>query len=376
MQYREFINGRELTSLLGYGLMRLPLNSEKSGDIDYEMSSELLDYAIENGINYLDTAYVYHDGQSEVFLGDYLSKRDDREKLYIATKLPVHHAKDRAGLYDIFNTQLERLKTDYIDFYLLHALNAERWKMCKELNIFEFVRELKKEGKIKYIGFSFHDELEVFKEIVDSGEFDFCQIQYNYLDEHYQAGIEGLNYAKSKGLDVVIMEPLKGGRLANLPNDIVEPFQNVDQNISNARWAMKWLMNQGDVSVILSGMNEREQITDNIVATATFPNSLNQLELDAIQKVKDNLNSRIKVDCTSCEYCLPCPSGVAIPTIFSYYNNIYVFDELEKSRHTYSKLVQANSDATQCIECGECESECPQQLQIIDSLKDAHTNLI
>ena len=377
MQYRSFINKGNKVSLLGYGCMRLPVIDNDDSKIDYEKSSELLNHAIANGINYIDTAYFYHGQQSEIFLGEYFKKYGNRKDIYLATKNPVWEVKEHSDFEKFLDTQLERLNTSFIDFYLLHALDKNRWDKCLELNVFEFLEKAKEEEKIKYIGFSFHDDLDVFKEIIDSYDFDFCQIQLNYLDENYQAGLEGMRYAKEKGVSVVIMEPVKGGRLANLPNDITQPLKDIDSSKSNAYWALSWLINQSEISVILSEMNSLEQIDDNINACNEIrPNTLTAEELSAINKTKDNLNDKLKIDCTNCKYCLPCPSGVAIPDVFSYYNNMYVFNEADRSKKSYQNLLKKNSDAAQCIECGQCEEECPQHLPIIKTLVEAHNDLV
>lgn len=371
MQYRYFTKKQIKVSTLGLGCMRLPILEDDLSQIDEIKANELLEFAIDKGINYIDTAYNYHQGMSEVFLGNTLSK-SQRERVYLATKSPVWLVEKHEDFERILDEQLERLQTDHIDFYLLHSLHKKAWEKILRLDVFHFLDEAQKKGKIKNIGFSFHDEFPLFKEIIDSYPWDFCQIQLNYLDTEYQAGLKGLDYAKSKDIDVVIMEPVKGGRLATASDDIKDIWQENPIKYSPAQWALRYLFNMEDVSLVLSGMSTMEQLIENInIASETTPNSLVTKDLDLIDRVSKVYKDRIKVGCTGCEYCLPCPSNVSIPNIFELYNHNYMFDTLEESKSSYKTYKEKNIDATMCTECGACEEICPQHLSIIDYLKDA-----
>ncbi|NLD16298.1 MAG: aldo/keto reductase [Tissierellia bacterium] len=372
MKKIEFINDDIKVSRLGFGLMRLPVIENDNGQIDYKKSRELVESAIENGITYFDTAYVYHNNQSEIFAGEMF--RDGlREKLYLATKLPVWKIDKEEDFFTLLDTELQRLQTDYIDFYLLHSLDKNRFNMVKEKNVYHNAMKSKAEGKIRYLGFSFHDDISVFKEIIDTYDFDFCQIQLNYLDENYQAGLEGMRYAKSKGLGVVVMEPLRGGQLARLPQSIID---NLDGNMP-AELALSYLYNMPEVDVVLSGMNELFQIEENSkTASEVLPDSLSKEILEKIDYLKNEIHSRIKVDCTRCNYCMPCPTGVKIPSVFAAYNNKYIFEDNDKYQKNYKELLNDKSGQPNCIECGQCEDACPQHLSIIEDLKKAHKDLI
>lgn len=372
MKKIEFIKDDIKVSRLGFGLMRLPVIENDNGQIDYKKSRELVESAIENGITYFDTAYVYHNNQSEIFAGEMF--RDGlREKLYLATKLPVWKIDKEEDFFTLLDTELQRLQTDYIDFYLLHSLDKNRFNMVKEKNVYHNAMKSKAEGKIRYLGFSFHDDISVFKEIIDTYDFDFCQIQLNYLDENYQAGLEGMRYAKSKGLGVVVMEPLRGGQLARLPQSIID---NLDGNMP-AELALSYLYNMPEVDVVLSGMNELFQIEENSkTASEVLPDSLSKEILEKIDYLKNEIHSRIKVDCTRCNYCMPCPTGVKIPSVFAAYNNKYIFEDNDKYQKNYKELLNDKSGQPNCIECGQCEDACPQHLSIIEDLKKAHKDLI
>lgn len=369
MLYRNYGKTNEKVSLLGFGLMRLPL---LDGKIDRKKSSELLDYAISRGVNYLDTAYPYHSGGSEEFLGEYLKSHNIRDNVFIATKLPSFLIKTKEDMEKYFNEQMEKLQLDYVDFYLVHALNKEYFENVKALGVFEFLDSLKAQGKIKHVGFSFHDKLEVFKEIVDSYPWEFCQIQYNILDTNYQAGEEGLRYATDRGLGLAVMEPLRGGKLAsNVPKDIKDLWDSADIKRTPAQWAFKYLWNNERVNVVLSGMNDFEQIKDNIdTAETTEANSLSKAETELIEKVKEKYISKIKVNCTACRYCMPCPVGVNIPKAFDYLNNASLFDDLSTYKDNYIKSLKDNESPTNCIKCGKCENICPQHIEIRKALEE------
>ncbi len=371
MQYRKFTKDNLDVSLLGFGCMRFPILNNDSSQIDEEKATEMLHYAIDNGINYIDTAYNYHQGNSEIFVGNAL-KDGYRERVYLATKLPVWLVKTYEDFEKLLDEQLKKLQVDYIDFYLLHSLHEKTWNNIERLNVFKFLDEAKRNGKIKYAGFSFHDELQLFKEIIESYSWDFCQIQLNYMDRHYQAGISGLEYASKRDISLVIMEPIKGGKLASAPIDIQNIWNTSSQKRSPAEWALKWVYDYDEVSVVLSGMSTLEQVKQNIASTEdSLHKSLTREEHDLIDEATNLYNDKIKVGCTACEYCLPCPSNVAIPTIFSQYNNYYVYETEEQSISTYKKIIEQEKDSSQCIECEQCEQLCPQHLKIISLLKEA-----
>lgn len=375
MLYRRFGKTNEMVSILGFGCMRFPLlPGGDSSKIDEGESMKMVRYAIDNGLNYLDTAYPYHGngmsekGSSEPFVAKVI-KDGYREKVKIATKLPTWLIETREDMDKYLNEQLERLEIEYIDFYLLHTLNKKVWEKLKSLGVDEFLDSAIEDGRIKYAGFSYHDKAEYFNEIIDYYDFSFCQIQFNYLDEDYQAGLDGLKYAKSKDLGLVIMEPLRGGKLAaGLPQEAMDVFNNEDKEKSPAEWALRWVLNHSEVSIILSGMSTMDQVIENInISKEAKANSLSKSELNAVEKVKDIYKSRIKVNCTTCGYCMPCPQGVDIPRNFTIYNNYYMFDE-EKG---YENLKE--KDASHCIQCKICETHCPQSIEISKELEKVVT---
>jgi hypothetical protein len=367
MQYRKFGKLDWQASALGFGFMRLPTIDGDAGHIDQEKATEMVRTAIDAGLNYVDTAYVYHNQTSEIALG--IALQDGyRDKVRIATKLPIWLVKDSSDFDRMLDEELERLQTDHIDYYLMHSLNASTWEKVQKLGLLEKAEAAVQDGRIRYIGFSFHDKLETFKKIVDGyDKWTFCQIQYNYMDINHQAGTAGLHYAAEKGLAVVIMEPLRGGRLAaDLPaaNPI---WARAKTQRTPADWALQWLWSQPEVSVVLSGMSTLEQVEQNLKsANASSVGLLNQEELDLIGKVRETLSSLSPIGCTACEYCLPCPNGVNIPYLFHLYNRIAVFDDLEGTRVTYNTFVKDEERAKNCVQCGECLSKCPQQLPISD----------
>lgn len=372
MQYRNFTKDNLKVSVLGFGCMRFPVVDGNSALIHEDKATEMLHYAIDNGVNYIDTAYPYHAGHSEAFVGRALSN-GYREKVYLATKLPVWLCDTYEDFEKYLDEQLIRLNTDYIDFYLLHSLNEKSWNNIVALKIFTFVEEAKAKGKIKYIGFSFHDELPVFKTIVDSYNWDFCQIQLNYMDINYQAGLAGYNYALDKGISVVVMEPIKGGKLAFPSKEVQSIWDKGKTRRTGVQWALDWVYNFPGVSLLLSGMSTLEQVKQNIeTAKGATANAFTEDDLKLVQEVTDLYEKNIKVGCTSCEYCLPCPEGVAIPSIFDMYNNAHVYRTVDDSRERYRSLIKAGKDQTKCVECGICEGLCPQHLEIIRDLKEAH----
>ncbi len=371
MQYRNMTKDEIKVSQLGFGCMRFPTFEGDSKTIDKYLSETMIHYAIDHGVNYIDTAYPYHQGESESFLGRAL-QNGYREKVYLATKMPSWLIDEYSDFEKYLDEQLEKLQTDYIDFYLLHALSKKRFDHLVELDVFKFLEEARRRGKIKYIGFSFHDELDVFKEIVDFYDWDFCQIQLNYMDRNYQAGLEGLKYASERDISVVVMEPIKGGKLSKASDEIENIWNEWEEDRSPSEWALRWLYNLPQVSTVLSGMSTIDHVVENVrTATDSYANSLSTRELDLINRVTAIYEENIKVGCTACEYCLPCPQDVSIPDIFELYNDVYVYGTEEESKKSYEKMLELKRDASRCIECGACEKVCPQFLDIIKFLKDA-----
>lgn len=376
MQYREFTKDKLKISQLGFGCMRFPVIDGDNARIDEEVAFEMLRYAFDHGVNYFDTAYAYHDGNSEPFVGEALEKIG-REKVFLATKLPMWLCKTPEDYPRIFSEQLEKLRTDYVDFYLCHALNKKTFHKMKENDVFSFLDEEKEKGRLRYAGFSFHDDLSVFKEIIDSYDWDFCQIQYNYVDEHYQAGLEGLLYAKSKGIDVIIMEPVKGGKLAKCPPELEEIFSRSQHSYTPAEWALRWVFNDPNVGIVLSGMSSMDQTRENIqIASEAAPLAFTDADAQTVKDARSFYEARVQVGCTSCEYCLPCPAKVSIPNIFEMYNNSYIYDCRENYVGDYAQLVAKGRSAQSCVECGHCESVCPQHLSVIQDLKNADAFLV
>lgn len=375
MKYRSFTKDKLKISQLGFGLMRLPTEKNDHSKIKFKEAAEMLDYARKNGVNYYDVAWPYHEEQAEKFLGNYFEDRGGREEIHIATKSPVWLAKREGDFYLFLKEQLRRLKTDYIDFYLLHSLDKERWENSLKLKVFDDIERGKKEGMIQYLGFSFHDDFDTFKEIVDYYDWDFCQIQLNFMDTEHQAGLKGLEYAHNKGLDVVIMEPIKGGKLSYPPKDILSVWDKSQYDLSPSARALAYLWNREEVNVVLSGMSSLTHVKENIeVADKIEANMFSQEELDLYREVEELYDRRMQVGCTGCEYCMPCPNGVYIPDTFSHFNNLYVYEE-EENKQLYKNQVKDGHGADQCIECGICETLCPQHLEIIDDLKRAHKTL-
>ena len=365
MQYRKFGNLDWKVSALGFGCMRLPTIDGKAGNIDQIKTTEMIHRAIEAGVNYFDTAYVYHDQKSEIALGKAL-EGGYRDRIRIATKSPIWLINNADDFDKKLNEELQRLQTKTIDFYLLHSLNRESWEKIKRLGLLRRAEAAKADGRIHYLGFSFHDNLNIFKKIIDEyNAWDFCQIQYNYMDIDFQAGAEGLKYAASKGLAVVIMESLRGGKLAvDLPS--TRPlWDSANQKRKPAEWALQWLWNQPEVSVALSGMSTLGQVEENIAsASVSGIGSLNADELALVDKVREALKSLSPIPCTRCEYCMPCPNGVNIPLNFDTYNQIAMYNNIESSRFAYKTFVAEGQRASNCIQCDECLSKCPQQIPI------------
>jgi len=348
--------------------MRLPLLSGTEVDVDESIS--LIRHGIDRGINYIDTAWPYHGGQSEIITGNALCE-GYRDKVYLATKLPSWLVKSREDMDSFLDRQLLRLQTEYIDFYLLHALNSDYWKSLKEYNVFDFIEKARAAGKIRHIGFSFHDELPLFKEIVEAYDWDFCQIQYNFMDTKYQAGLEGLEYASKRGLGVVIMEPLRGGNIArNIPDDIASLWKSNNNIKSPVDAALRFIWDNEGVGTVLSGMNSKQQIDENIKSSDHgLVGGFSSEERKIVSEVRDLYEARIIAPCTNCRYCMPCPSGVDIPANLSYLNNPSVYGNLEPFKISFNNYFEDDKKAHNCTECGECEDACPQHIDIIDSLK-------
>ncbi|MGB9979724.1 aldo/keto reductase [Methanobacterium sp.] len=373
MLYRKIRNDK--LSVLGFGAMRLP---SKNGRTDEKRAKEQIRYAIDNGVNYIDTAVAY---MNEPLIGRILSD-GYREKVKIATKLPPWNIENMEDMANIFKIQLESFRTDYIDYYLLHGLNHSSWEKMRKLGALEFLTKLKNEGKILNAGFSFHGDKKTFKEIVDSYDWDFCMIQYNYLDEENQAGKEGLKYAANKGIGIIVMEPFRGGNLTkNIPPEVKNIWNQAKIKRTPAEWALRWVLNHPEVTCVLSGMNEEEHITENIrIANEALPNSLQNEELELIEKVKDKYRDLMKTGCTGCRYCLPCPAGVEIARCFEFYDTAHTFGNKRQTQLLYALGLGVIHEGTpayasKCKKCGKCENHCPQDLPIMDLLDEVSKDM-
>ena len=375
MNYRKNEKLKVELSLLGFGAMRLPLATDNPADIDETEAIKMIRYAIDNGVNYVDTAWPYHQGESQRVVG--LALKDGyREKVSLATKNPTWLINKEEDWDKYLNLQLKKLQTDHIDFYLQHSLDAGKWENVKKLNMWEAATKAKKEGKIKHYGFSFHDDFPLFKEIINEYDWDFCQIQLNYLDQNYQAGLKGLELAKEKGIPVIIMEPLRGGSLAsNLPDFAKEMMEEAKVQHTPVEWAFKYLTNMDGILTILSGMSTMEQVKDNVrifSSDMTKENNMSEEETDFISGMVGEWNARRFVPCTGCQYCMPCPNGVDIPACFKAYNTLKEEGWTSKieADEEYKKLLERMADAGKCLECGACEPQCPQHIEIINKLKE------
>lgn len=368
MKYFDFKG--EKISRLGFGCMRFKTLDGDNSKIDKVESAKILKEAIEKGLTYIDTAYPYHDQMSERFVGEFLEENNLRDKIYLASKLPCWLVKERDDFYRIFNEQLEKLRTNNLDFYLLHSLDIKRFRQMVKLGVFDFVNELKEKGLVKNIGFSFHDEYEAFEEIIKAYDWDFCQIQLNYLDINLQAGLKGYELAKEMGIPVVIMEPVKGGRLANPPIEVKELMAKFT-DLSPAQLALKFPLSLDNVMTVLSGMNTSKQVAENMAIASADPN-LSDKEKEFYEKSREIYKKREQIACTACEYCLPCTVEINIPKVFSMWNNAFLYDEAEKSKKAYQEYLKDGVNPETCIECGKCENICPQSLEIIDGLRKAN----
>lgn len=350
-------------SLLGFGCMRFPLTAE--GTIEEVQSQEMIDYALANGVNYIDTAYFYHDGQSETFVGKALQKYE-RSSYYLATKLPVWILNDTLDTRKVVEEQLRRLNTDYIDFYLLHTLDRKKWDIVLNNDILAVLEELRQEGKIRHIGFSFHDEYDVFEEIIKYRKWDFCQIQLNYMDTEEQAGLKGYYLAEELGVPVVIMEPVRGGALANFSDEMNAAFKALDEKASIASYALRFVAGFPNVRVVLSGMSSLEQVQDNIKIFSPFV-PLNKKEEEVVQQTRGILEARIQNGCTGCGYCMPCPQGVNIPGNFKIWNTYHMYQSYTPVHFAWIGMGK-RSKPNNCIQCKICEDKCPQRIKISEDI--------
>jgi predicted aldo/keto reductase-like oxidoreductase len=373
MRYRKFGSLDYEASVLGFGAMRLPIIGKDSSRVDEPEAIKMIRHAIDYGVNYIDTAYVYHEKNGEVVVGKAL-QNGYREMVKLATKLPSWLVESPDDFDRFLDEQIEKLQTDQIDFYLLHALNANYWPKYRDWKVIDWAEDAMADGRIRYLGFSFHDDFEVFKEIVDAYDnWTFCQIQYNLMDIDYQAGTQGLQYAASKGLAVVIMEPLRGGQLTNkIPKSVADLWETATVNRTPADWALQWIWNHTEVSVILSGMSTMQHVLENLEsADRSAVGILSEEELILIDKVRAEYRRLVPVPCTNCKYCMPCPNSVDIAAIFEYYNDAIIYDNPATPRFLYRNLSK-EKQADNCVECFECEEKCPQAISIPEQLKKAH----
>ena len=358
------------TSVLGFGCMRLPT---KDGQIDRQAALDMVDYAYKNGITYFDTAYPYHSQTSEPFMGEAL-KRYPRESFYLATKCPVWLCESAEDFERIFNEQLSRLQTDYFDFYLMHSMTKERFDNAEKIGIYDLIRKKQAEGKIRYVGFSFHDKFEVFQEMLEKHTWDFVQIQYNYIDPYLLDADKLYNELEARDIPCIVMEPLRGGFLSNLPESFSSIFTGYALDRSVSSWGLRWVASHKNVKVVLSGMSNMEQLVDNM-NTFSQPFALSQEEQSVVGKVVDAIKAVGTVPCTGCAYCMPCPFGVNIPKVFSIYNNYKMFQFAHKTKDEYFNQLAPENRADLCRNCKKCMQVCPQHIKIPELLKEADTEI-
>ena len=384
MQYRTMPKSNDKLSILGYGCMRLPTRAggQTSRLIDKDKALKQIRGAIDAGVNYLDTGWPYHLGASESFLGEYVLKDGYREKVYIATKLPCLFINKKDRIEKIFNKQLEKLQVDYIDYYLMHSLNGPAWDKMLSMEIIDFMDKIKREGKVRHLGFSFHGKYEDFVRIVDGYDWDLAQVQFNILDENYQAGIKGIKYASDKGLGIIAMEPLRGGVLVGkIPKEIQKIYEEASVKRSAADWAFRWVYDHPEITLVLSGMNEDKHIKENIaIASEAKPKGLDEKEKTIIKRVRNKYLEIMQVGCTGCGYCMPCPAGINIPVCFKDLNDYHMFGKMQAKIYHMAYQGVITDDGKQhwtstCIDCGKCEKACPQNIEVRKEFKKVQKDL-
>jgi len=364
----EYVNIEKLNarvSRLGFGCMRFPVTAE--GAIDEPRALAMIDTAYKAGVNYFDTAYFYHNRTSEAFVGRAL-KAYPRESFYLATKLPMSLIGSEEEAKAIYEGQFETMQVEYFDFYLLHCLNTKNWQKVKDFGLIDFLLNEQKKGRIRRLGFSFHDNYDVFEEILTSRDWDFCQLQLNYMDTDVQAGLKGYELARQRNVPVIVMEPVKGGSLATLTQELISPFKAQHPDWSAAAWAMRWVAELDNCKVILSGMSDEEQVADNL-ATFESLRPLTQEELETIGKVRAMIEARTFVGCTNCKYCMPCPFGVDIPENFAMMNNFAKYTNEKRLLFQWNDMEESER-ADKCRACGKCEAACPQGIAIREKLQE------
>lgn len=373
MQYRTFGKLDWKPSALGFGCMRLPTTDPQDRTtIDEDLATQMVRYAIDHGVNYIDTAYPYHSGESERFVGRVLQD-GYREKVRLATKMPMWAVDSKEVLDRILNEQLEKLQTDHIDFYLFHGLRESRWETVQQFDMLKWAEKALADGRIHHLGFSFHDNYDVFKMIIDATDlWTFCQVQYNYVDIHNQAGRQGVQYAASKGLAVVVMEPILGGRLVDPPQPVQDIWDSAPVQRKPADWALQWLWNQPEVSVVLSGMSTMQHVTENVEsASNSGVGKLTAEELAIVDRVRAKYEELCPIPCTKCEYCLPCSVELKIPNLFEILNRATMYNKFDEARRRYERMSDAEK-ANACIQCRECEEKCPQSIPISEWMVVVH----
>ncbi|MBI4296683.1 MAG: aldo/keto reductase [Chloroflexi bacterium] len=376
MNYRRFGKLDWKVSALGFGAMRLPTVGGDPSKVDEAEAIRMIRYAIDHGVNYIDSAYGYHSGQSERIVGKALQD-GYRAKTRIATKLPARNCQSAADFDRIFNEQLEKLQVQKLDFYLMHGLNGESWRKVRDMGVLRWAEAQMAKGLFDHLGFSFHDSYDAFRGILgDYDNWTFCQIQYNYMDVEHQAGRRGVEYAAARGLGIVVMEPMRGGKLSKAPEPVARVWDSTEQKRGPVEWALQWVWNQPEISLALSGMSTMEQVTENVIlASRSAPSLLTTEELAIVDRAREAYRGLTPVSCTNCRYCMPCPNGVNIPGVFEIYNEAVMYDDTRGGRFRYRggpTALKIEERADQCIECGECLEACPQRIEIPDWLKKAH----